>query len=199
VTIRQTGGRHRRNLGEAATGRDGAYLATPSGHTAVSHVNCEWCRRTLARDIALYRMLAARLLWVLGMYTKRFLALVLAAGCGTSIQTTPINPSPRAMAPRDPMTVELFTSGPPQRAHIDVAFFEAEESSSFSMHGTPEMMNALRQKGAQLGCDAVVVGGVSSRAPGVSDAEAWLVENPKARKGVFATCIVYTEAAVAKQ
>lgn len=131
------------------------------------------------------------------MPNKRFLALVLAAGCGTSIHTTPINPAPRPMAPRDPASVELFTSGAPQRAHVDVAFIEAEESSSFSTHGTPEMLNELRQKGARLGCDAVVIGGLTSRDPGVTDTESWLVENPKGRKGVFATCIVFTEPPVA--
>jgi hypothetical protein len=133
------------------------------------------------------------------MSTKCFLALVLAAGCGTSIQTTPINPAPHPMMPRDPASVELFTSGAPQRAHVDYAFIEAEETSGLSTHGTPEMLRELREKGAQLGCDAVVIGGMSSRDPGVTDAEAWLVEHPKGRKGVFATCIVYTEPPLALQ
>lgn len=132
--------------------------------------------------------------------TNRWLfALLVAAGCGTSIHTTPINPAPHAMVPRDPATVELFTSGPPQRAHVDVAFFEAEETSGLSLDGTPEMLRQLRERGAQLGCDAVVVGGVSSRDPGVGDAESWLVEHPKSRKGVFATCIAYTGPPLASQ
>jgi hypothetical protein len=133
------------------------------------------------------------------MSSKRFLALVLAAGCGTSIHTTAINPAPRPMVPRDPASVELFTSGPPLRGHVDVAFLEAEESSSFSTHHTPEMLNKLREQGAQFGCDAVVIGGLSSRDPGITDAETWLVDHPKGRKGVFATCIVYTEPPVARQ
>jgi hypothetical protein len=133
------------------------------------------------------------------MSNKRFLAFVVAAGCGTSIHTTPVNPAPRAMMPRDPALVELFTSGAPQRAHVDVALIEAEESSSFSTHRTPDMLRELREKGAQLGCDAVVIGGMSSRDPGITDAESWIVENPKGRKGVFATCIVYTEPPVAQQ
>lgn len=124
-------------------------------------------------------------------------ALLVAAGCGTSIHTTPINPAPHPMVSRDPATVELFTSGPPRRAHVDVAFFEAEETSGLSVDGTPEMLAQLRERGAALGCDAVVVGGVSSRDPGVTDAEAWLVEHPKSRKGVFATCIAYTEPPIA--
>lgn len=126
-------------------------------------------------------------------------ALLVAAGCGTSIHSTPLNPAPHPMVSRHPATVELFTSGPPQRAHVDVAFIEAEETSSFSTDGTADMLRQLRERGAQLGCDAVVIGGMSSRDPGVTDAEAWLVENPKGRKGVFATCIAYTEPPLASQ
>jgi len=126
-------------------------------------------------------------------------ALLVVAGCGTSIHTTPINPAPRPMMSRDPATVELFTSGPPQRAHVDVAFFEAEETSSFSTDGTPDMLRRLRERGAELGCDAIVVGGMSSRDPGIGDAESWLVDHPKGRKGVFATCIAYSEPPLASQ
>lgn len=122
------------------------------------------------------------------------LALLLAstAACGTSIRTTAVNPAPYPMSPRPPATVELFTSGAPARPHVDVALIEAEESSSFSTHGTAEMLGKLRERGAEMGCDAVVIGGMSSRDPGLADTETWLVDNPKSRKGVFATCVVYT-------
>lgn len=127
------------------------------------------------------------------MLTKLSVVLLLLVGCGTSIRTTTINASPRPLAPRNPATVELFTSGAPPRPHVDVALFEAEEASSFSVAGTAEMLGHLRTRGAQLGCDAVVVGGMSSRDPGLADAESWLVENPKSRKGIYATCIVYVD------
>jgi hypothetical protein len=133
------------------------------------------------------------------MPNKWLFAWLIAAGCGTTIHTTPINPAPHAMVPRDPATVELFTSGPPQRAHVDVAFVEAEEESGLSTDDTSDMLRQLRERGAQLGCDAVVVGGMSSRDPGVTDAEAWLVKHPKGRKGLFATCIAYTEPPLARQ
>lgn len=103
------------------------------------------------------------------------------------------------MVARDPAQVELFTSGAPPRPHVDVALIEAEEESSFSTHRTPEMLRELRYKGAQLGCDAVVVGGMSSRDPGIGDAESWIVERPKGRKGMYATCIMFTEAPIASQ
>jgi hypothetical protein len=121
------------------------------------------------------------------------LALVLVAGCGTSITATMVNAPPHPMGPRPPASVELFTSGAPARPHVDVALLEAEQtSSSVSTHGTPEMLTKLRERGAQMGCDGIVIGGMSSRDPGITDAEAWLVDRPRGRKGVYATCIVYT-------
>ncbi|HEU5061021.1 MAG TPA: hypothetical protein VFU21_31035 [Kofleriaceae bacterium] len=118
-----------------------------------------------------------------------------AAACGTSTRTTVVNPAPHAMRPRPPHTVELFTSGAPARPHVDVAVIEAEESSSFSLADTSDMLAALRERGARMGCDGVVLGGSSSRDPGLNDAETWLVENPKGRKGFYGTCIVYTDRA----
>jgi hypothetical protein len=81
----------------------------------------------------------------------------------------------------------------PGRPHVDVALIEAEEQSSFSTSRTPDMLNKLRVRGAEMGCDAVVIGGMSSRDPGIHDAESWLVDHPKGRKGVYATCIMYTQ------
>lgn len=120
------------------------------------------------------------------------LAVLALAGCGTSIKTTAINSPPRPMQPRPPETVELFTSGPPARQHVDVAIIEAEEQSSLSVSDTGDVVRSLREHGAEMGCDAVVVGGASSRDPGVRDMESWINEDPKGRKGFYATCIVYT-------
>jgi hypothetical protein len=122
-----------------------------------------------------------------------FATLSLAAACGTTIRETVINPAPRQMVSRPPETVELFTSGAPARPHVDVAFLEAEESSSWSTDGTPDMFNKLRKRAADRGCDAVVIGGLSSRDPGVNDTETWLVDHPKGRKGIYGTCIMYTD------
>lgn len=119
------------------------------------------------------------------------------AACGTSTRTTLVNPAPHAMHPRPASTVELFTSGAPERPHTDVAVIEAEESSSLSLADTSDMLAALRERGARMGCDGVVLGGASSRDPGLNDTETWLVENPKGRKGFYGTCIVYTDRATA--
>lgn len=123
-------------------------------------------------------------------------ALLLAAGCGTAVKTTVINSSPRAMHPRSPASVEVFTSGPPDR-RVDVALIEVEEQSSLSTADTAELINALRERGAAMGCDAVVLGGASSRDPGVTDAETWITEEQKGRRGFYGTCIVYQDGGAA--
>ncbi|HTE56915.1 MAG TPA: hypothetical protein VK698_38950 [Kofleriaceae bacterium] len=120
------------------------------------------------------------------------LSILLAAGCGTSLHTTQLNAPPRAMQPRQPESVEVFTSGAPPRPHVDVALIEAEEQSSLSVADTADMLHKLRERGADMGCDAVVLGGASSRDPGVRDLESWVAENPKGRKGFYGTCIVYS-------
>jgi hypothetical protein len=120
------------------------------------------------------------------------LLLSLAAACGTAVHTTTLNPAPRPMYRRPAASVELYTSGAPARPHVDVALIEAEEQSSLSTSDTGEILQALRARGGEMGCDAVVVGGASSRDPGVRDAETWLSDDAKGRKGYYGTCIVYT-------
>ena len=78
--------------------------------------------------------------------SKALLALLIATGCGTSISATMLNPSPVQMAPRPAMAVELYTSGAPARPHVDVMLLEAEESSSFSLDKTAEMLGKLRAR-----------------------------------------------------
>ena len=111
-----------------------------------------------------------------------FLAFALV-GCGTNVQTTLINPAPRPLAPRPPETVEVFTTGAPEQPHVDVALLEAEQQSGYSGDETPEMIAALRKRGAALGCDAIVFNGITSHAA-IADGE-------PPRKGVYATCVVY--------
>lgn len=121
-------------------------------------------------------------------------ALLFIAACGTSIKPTALNPAPHPMYARPAAAVEVFTSGAPPRPHVDVALLEAEESSRFSTADTGDMIGALRTRAGAMGCDAVVISGATSRDPGMRDSEAWLYENRHERKGLFATCIVYSDA-----
>jgi len=115
-----------------------------------------------------------------------FACVLLVAGCGTTIQSTAINPAPRQLVPRDAASVEVFTTGAPPRPHVDVALLEAEQDSSYSLDDTAEMLAKLRERGAAMGCDALVFHGLSSYS------EELIGDQVQSRKGVYATCIVYT-------
>jgi hypothetical protein len=122
---------------------------------------------------------------------KQLIATVmLAAGCGTTLQETQINPAPHAMAARSPASVEVFSSGPPARPHIDVALLEARQTSGFSGDDTGDFVAKLREQAAQRGCDGIVIGGVTNESVGEG-------RNQDNRKGLTATCIVYTTSATA--
>lgn len=98
------------------------------------------------------------------------------------------------MTPRPVESVELFTSGAPARDRVDVALIEVEEASSWSQADTPEILRALRTRAAALGCDAVVVGGASSRDPGLNDLSVTPELEKRSRRGFWGTCVVYRDA-----
>ena len=111
-----------------------------------------------------------------------------AAGCGSSLSTTVINPAPRPMQARPPETVEIFSSGPPRRPYVDVAYLEVEQETTMSFDNTPEFINHLRHQAARMGCDGVVLGGVTNSADVTTSV---VLEVNASRKGITATCIVY--------
>ncbi len=121
------------------------------------------------------------------------LMFIALAACGTSITRTDLNPPPRPLAARPASSVEVFTSGAPARPHVDVALLEAEEASGWSTASTGDMIGSLRARAASMGCDAVVISGATSRDPGIADKESLFVEHPRGRKGLFATCVVYSD------
>ena len=114
---------------------------------------------------------------------------MLAAGCGTTISTTAINPAPRAARARPAHTVQIFSSGPPSQPYVDVAYLEAEQDTGFSFDDTPEFFQRLRERAGQLGCDGVVVGHITHRADALTSAA---TDVHTSRKGMTATCIMYT-------
>jgi hypothetical protein len=118
------------------------------------------------------------------MFNRIVLGVALAAGCGTSIQSTMINPAPHPMQSRPPESVEIYSSGPPQRPYIDVAYLEAEQQSAYSGDDTAQFIGHLRERAAAMGCDGVVLGGVTHAAEPTTDIHL-------TRKGLTATCVMY--------
>ena len=109
-------------------------------------------------------------------------ALLLAvAGCGTFVSETQLNPAPQALPPRGPQAVEIYSSSAPARAHVDVALLEVSQNDG---QGTGAMIQLLRERAGEMGCDAVVLGGTRERGDsGDLPSMASITLN--------ATCIVY--------
>jgi hypothetical protein len=70
-----------------------------------------------------------------------------------SVHSTQLNAPPRPLGARDATTVEVFSSGPPQRSHVDVALIVAEGDALFTLQ---RYVSEIRDHAAALGCDAVV-------------------------------------------
>ena len=84
--------------------------------------------------------------------TKISVAGVLFLGaCGTSVSTYQLRPI--SAAPRPPLSVETFMQ-PPPRPYVTVARLEAHDVMSPS---SGYMITKLRDRAAELGCDAVII------------------------------------------
>jgi hypothetical protein len=106
-------------------------------------------------------------------------------GCSTFVTATLINPPPRPLVPRDPASVEVLASDAPMEPHVDVALLEVEQQEGLNRQGTDYMIQRLREKAAELGCDAVFIKSSSEH----DGHDSYF--DPDARE-MLASCIVFT-------
>jgi hypothetical protein len=105
----------------------------------------------------------------------RILAICLALSWGCmSVSSTTIGSPPHEMSARPATEVEIFASGPPARQHVDVALIRANDGSL--RWKLDDLVAALRERAAALGCDAIVITDSHGNA-------------------MVATCIVYSDGA----
>jgi hypothetical protein len=114
----------------------------------------------------------------------------LLGGCGTFVDFTPINTPPHALQPRSNESVEVLAS-PPARPHVDVALVEVEQTHSLNEQGTGLMIQRMREQAAAIGCDAIVLRGVTDH-QGAEPGSGWDLLDPGSTKRE-ATCIVYSD------
>jgi len=102
---------------------------------------------------------------------------------GSFVETTPLNSAPHPLSPRPPDSVEVYTSSPPVRPHVDVALLRASRSN-YESTATPVMVQLLLKRASALGCDALFVSESSERTgnPDIFD--------PGSR-ALSGTCIAY--------
>jgi hypothetical protein len=110
----------------------------------------------------------------------------LCQGCGTFVTVTPLRGAAAAQPGRPPESVEILASGPPARAHVDIALLEVEQTESWNRQGTDLMLQRLQKAASRLGCDAVVIIGKSER---TNDPDVFF---DSASHSLLASCVVYT-------
>ena len=115
----------------------------------------------------------------------------LVVGCGTYVGFTEINRPPHALSARSPRSVEVYSSSPPARRHVDVAIVEAEQTHSLNEQGTALMIRRMPEQAAAIGCDAIVLGGATDH-DGAQAGTALALLDPGSTKRQ-ATCIVYDD------
>jgi hypothetical protein len=127
------------------------------------------------------------------MFTSpsRWLRCVLVFGIGvsgcaeTTLTYTPLNVPPHDLKAKRPEQMQVFSSAPPERPHVDVGLLTVQEGAGGTE--TPaSLIEALRQTGAEQGCDALMLAPPTStiRPPGLA-----YLDHPL--QVYSATCIVY--------
>jgi hypothetical protein len=112
------------------------------------------------------------------MLVRRATVLLFAfVACAPNVMFVPTNASPRPLYPRPPETVQVFSSSVPTKPFVEVGIITAETAMrgqhGVALSSAAELIEALREKGAELGCDALIV------RPGSGDSHQ-------------ATCLAYT-------
>jgi hypothetical protein len=108
------------------------------------------------------------------------------SGCAeTTVTYTPLNLPPHALTARRPEQVEVFSSTQPERPHVDVGLISVQEGTGG--YETPAtLIQALRQSGAEKGCDALLLAPPSS-----TNTPTDLISVERSFQVYSATCIVY--------
>ena len=82
---------------------------------------------------------------------------VFATACGTYATFTPLHVPPHPLSPKAAACVDLIVDNMPRRPAALVGVLSSGEASSFSAASREDALQALRAKGGEVGCDAVLV------------------------------------------
>ena len=75
---------------------------------------------------------------------------LVSSACNDSLYVQ-LNAPPHAFAPRSAADIEILSSGPPSRTHVDVGLFRFHGDISF-----------IREEAAKKGCDALMLNTVDT-------------------------------------
>jgi hypothetical protein len=114
----------------------------------------------------------------------------LTMACGVTTTTTYLRLPPPRAAPRPAQSVEILSSGPPKRPHLDVALIEAVEESSGTGATTAEIIGKMREEAGRMGCDALILGSAFSKIDSLTTV---LTGDAYDVSGWHGTCVFYTD------
>ena len=90
--------------------------------------------------------------------------------------------------PRTSASVGVYTTGAPTQPFIEVGLVEAQQESAMSNDRQPQVLEKLRQRAAEVGCDGIVLLGSNDSVTGsISRGYGWTTT----LQGYRATCIVF--------
>jgi hypothetical protein len=90
------------------------------------------------------------------------LLAVCLGGCAETTMTytplnyAPLNQPPHPLNPRAPEQIQIFSSGAPERPHVDVGLLSVQEGAG-GLETQASLIEALRQSAAARGCDALML------------------------------------------
>jgi hypothetical protein len=118
-------------------------------------------------------------------------ALGLSA-CGTTVVTVETNPSPRPLRGRSASSVEVFSASQPERLFVEIGIIEARQSTMYSNDDLPEIIQEMRARAGEMGCDAVILTGGADRVVGTTGTNK-TAGSVRSLTGYRGTCIVYRD------
>ena len=122
------------------------------------------------------------------------LTAAVLSGCGTTIQYTATNTSPRPLTERDPASVHVFTTGGPARPYAEVGLIQGQEDMPGSSD-MPELLAEMRAEAARRGCDGLVITSRADEASGFVTGNKYGTQGYSGtREGLMGACIVYADA-----
>lgn len=113
-------------------------------------------------------------------------AVAALVGCGPQVSVSALNPAPRPWGARPVGSVEIYTTALPARPYVEVAALSAKGGQA------DQHVDAMREKAAELGCDALVFTGMArdTTASGYNW-QSGAVQTASATTGSAATCVMW--------
>ena len=93
------------------------------------------------------------------------------------------------MVKKPAAAVHVFTSGRPAQAYHEVLLLQAEEESVYASHDESAVLESLRKRAGDLGCDAIMVLSSTNNVSSTGGKHNFT----RTLRGLRATCVMYDE------